>query len=384
MYALSISYKNAPLDLRGLIAFSQEEQLVFEKRIVKGSAIQGCVVISTCNRMEIYVSGHNQSLDYVEEQLRQTKGESVDILKKYFRRYHDEKAIEHLYRVVAGMDSMVVGEDEILGQVRDSYQIALEAGLTDYELNTIFQGAFTCAKKIKTETKLSKTSVSIGTLAASEVFHWDTESNTKTVLLIGMTGKMGSIVFKNLLSKEEIQIIATVREHYNRHLITNYESRVRVVPFQERYRYVDEADVIISVTSSPHYTITMKETVSAIHSEKKRLFLDLAVPRDIDLALQNVENVTLMDIDYYKQLALKNNEMKIKEVAIAEDMIAECMDEIMKEMCFHRFMPNFKNYQYYMKERTPEQALFQIRDYANYEELKSFLNLLGRIVSEEE
>ena len=384
MYALSISYKNAPLDLRGLIAFSQEEQLDFEKKIVTNSIAQGCVVISTCNRMEIYISGNELALDCVEEQLRHTKGENVDILKKYFRRYHDEKAIEHLYRVVAGMDSMVVGEDEILGQVRDSYQIALEAGFTDYELNTIFQGAFTCAKKIKTETKLSKTSVSIGTLAASEVFHWDTGSHIKTVLLIGMTGKMGSIVFKNLLSKDDIRIVATVREHFNRHLIAGNESRVRVVPFKERYRYVDEADVVISVTSSPHYTITMKETLAAIHSKKNRLFIDLAVPRDVDLALQSVENVTLMDIDYYKQLAVKNNEMKIKEVAIAEDMIAECMDEIMKEMCFHRFMPDFKKYQNYMKERTAEQALFQIRDCANYQELKSFLGLLGRIVNEEE
>jgi glutamyl-tRNA reductase len=279
------------------------------------------------------------------------------------------------------MDSMVIGEDEILGQVRDSYQMALNEKLTDYHLNTIFQGAFTCAKKIKTETMLSKTSVSVGTLAASEVFHFPAEN--KKVLLIGMTGQMGSIVCKNLLGRSDIKIRGTIRNHHGIGNFEGKENRIEPISYESRYDYLDEADVVISVTASPHYTITAGEAEAVLHTPKERLWIDLAVPRDIDLAVQKIPGLTLRDMDYFQTLAKQHNEKKLHEVAVAEDMIIECMDEVVRELYFHAFLPDMKRFQEYMAKRRPEQLLFQLRDYATSEELQSFLQLLKRMLDAE-
>jgi glutamyl-tRNA reductase len=386
MYTLSITYKNAPLDIRGRLAFSREEQLDFCKKALEFKEIDGCVVVSTCNRMEIYVSGTDNCLDVTEKLLLQEKGGIASAYKKYFCRYHGKKATEHLFYVVAGIDSMVVGEDEILGQVRDAYQLSLEEKLTDYHLNTIFQGAFTCAKKIKTQTKLSKTSVSVGTLAASEVFRFRSDSKNseeKKVLLIGMTGKMGGIVLKNLLSKSGMKIWGTVREHHGSHSLKGKENEASAISYSSRYDYIDEADVVISVTASPHYTITAEEAVRAIHTEKERLWIDLAVPRDIDPKVQEIQGIKLMDIDYFETLAKQNSELKLHEVSVAEDMISECLDEVIKELYFHAFLPRMEQFRGYITGNRPEQILFQLRDEATHEELQSFLGLIERVLDVE-
>lgn len=144
--------------------------------------VEQCVVLSTCNRMEIYAQGEETCFKELEKVLAKEADADVEWVRGRVRRYHDEKAIRHLFQVVCGMESMVIGEDEILGQTRDAYLFSKERGYTGYELNSIFQAALACAKRVRTETVISRTAVSVATLAANEVFRLSLPR--KTVLLI--------------------------------------------------------------------------------------------------------------------------------------------------------------------------------------------------------
>lgn len=204
---LSISHKTAPLEIRRLFAFTQEQQERLGLTFLKEGGVQECVVIATCNRTEIYVyaadSGRRQNLFQRLQQilLREAGALKTEHIADYLRFYQDEKAVRHLFSVTAGLDSMVVGEDQILGQVKKAHEQARETGTAGKYLNTLFRYAVTCAKKIKTETDLSKSSVSTATLAIKAAEEVLGDLAGKKVLVIGGTGQIGSIVLKNLYSR---------------------------------------------------------------------------------------------------------------------------------------------------------------------------------------
>ena len=164
MECISISFKSAPEEVRKCFVFSEEEK----RKILEQTG--QAVVLNTCNRTEIYVTGGENSFSLLERLLADKSGMEETQLRRISRRFQGKKALEHLYRVTCGMDSMVLGEDEILGQMRQAYLFSCKEGKPGYELNTAFQGALACAKKIKTETEISKASVSIATLVSNEVF----------------------------------------------------------------------------------------------------------------------------------------------------------------------------------------------------------------------
>lgn len=210
-------------------------------------------------------------------------GFEVSRLSKQIFLFYDDKAISHLYNVVSGIDSMVIGEDEILGQIKRAYAFAQRCKTTGYELNTVFQAAIACAKRIKTETALSKTSVSMATLAANEVARL---GENVSVMVIGATGKIGTSLVKNLVSHKNISIITTLRNHNND---LTYRNDVSAVEYNDRYKYIDKVDCLISATSSPHYTITYYDLQKCLKENKNRFFIDLAVPPDIDREIEKYQ-----------------------------------------------------------------------------------------------
>ena len=219
---------------------------------------------------------------------------------QYLNIYSEEQTVAHIFKVCCGLDSMVLGEDEILGQVKDAYQMTLEEKAADYEANVIFQKAITCAKKTKTDTNLSRTPVSIATLVANEVFHFEKEgSQEKKVLIMGVTGKIGSTIAKNILSKSGIEVYGTVRSHKSDLTFQWKSSHIHLVDYADRYAYMEDADIIISATSSPHYTVVAEKLEQVFTTSKKRLFIDVAVPIDIDPAIGEISGVTLYDIDFF-------------------------------------------------------------------------------------
>ena len=306
MECISISHKTAKSMERQRCFIPKERTEDFLREIMALDGVEQCVVLSTCNRTEIYVQGEGNRFKGLEAVMAEASGSDGEWIRSLARRYQGRKALGHLFRVVCGMESMVIGEDEILGQARDAYMYAKEAGYTGYELNSVFQAALTCAKRVKTQTMISKTSVSVATLAANEIFRLPVQH--KTVLLMGSSGQMGGIILKDLLSQENIRIITTVRSHNGRY--QSLDPRVENVDYRKRYDYLEEADAVVSATSSPHYTLTAGRVREAVGTSKARLFLDISMPPDLDAEIAAIENCRLVSLDDINRLAEENNRLK--------------------------------------------------------------------------
>lgn len=374
MYVISISYKTASLEIRKGFAFSIEEQKEFLHLALAQPSLTECVLLSTCNRMEVYFEGDEQAVFAMEECLCRAKQVSTEQTLKYFNVFQGEKAIRHLFQVAGGMDSMVLGEDEILGQVKDAYALALGENATAFSLNTIFQQAITGAKKAKTQTGLSKTPVSMGTLTANAVF--DLPQEEKTVLLMGVSGKMGTIVAKNLLAKPNVKVLATLRSHKSKDSLEAKYENLTYVDYHRRYEYMNQADVVISATSSPHYTVTFEDWRNGITERRPRLFIDLAVPQDIDPRIAREEENLLYNIDYFEMLSKENNIQKQKEAENAKEVLEQSMKETLKELAFHDFLPKLPLVKGYFETHTVEQAIYQWRKHLGKEELATVLAAL--------
>lgn len=334
MYCISISHKTAPAEIREKFNYNREEKTELLRQMRSIFSVEEALVLCTCNRTEFYFTGDKGSVREMEKLISRVSDVSLDDIKEYFRIYGDKKSVEHIFRVTCGIDSMIIGEDEILGQVKTAYGLALEVGATGYVLNSVFQKAIACSKRIKTDTPLSKTPVSTATLTARTVFGEDFSKTDKNVLLIGATGEMGKSILNNLLSKPNIYIICPLRKKLG--FIPRDQSRVKCVPYEERYMYIDWADAVISATSSPHYTLMLKEIEKRKIREKKRLFIDIAIPRDIDENVTRLKDTALVTIDDFETIAKENNKLKLQAVDWAVEICEKYQDELYRDMIFHR------------------------------------------------
>lgn len=323
---LSINHRLCGEQFRSLFTFEKKvrEKLLFSART------KNPVIVCTCNRTELYYNGDTE---YGIEILCLNSGVSKEEIKRRIMIFTGEKAIEHLFKVSCGIDSMVIGEDEILGQVKSSYAFSKDRIPLSAETHMIFQSAAAAAKKIKTCTELSKTSVSTATLAAKEAAKFF-DGNEIAVMLIGASGKIGTSLLKNLLSYKNVNVYVTERSHKSISATVSDNKKMIVIPYDKRLQYIANCSCIISSTTSPHYTIT-SEMISEI--KEKLLLIDLAVPRDIDPECANYENVSLISIDHFQKLAEENNAIKLDSVNLSERIILKEIDELKKQLEFHAF-----------------------------------------------
>lgn len=371
MECISISHKTADSGEREKFYIPKEKSGEFLGKI-HAAVGEECVLLSTCNRTEIYVSGEENSFRALEEMLETFSGKDGEQIRKLARRYQGQRALHHLFRVVCGMESMVLGEDEILGQTREAYLSAKEAGYTGYELNTVFQAALACAKRVKTETMISKTAVSVATLAVNEVAHLP--MSHKTVLLMGGSGQMGSIILKNLLSQKNVRIIATVRSHKG--ICQSGGAQVEHVDYQDRYDALEEADAIISATASPHYTMTAGRVREAVRTQKERLFLDISMPPDLDAEIGKLAHCRLVALDDIKILAEENNRRKHQAFADAEEILSGELEKLCKALAFHRFTQRDANWKERYADCTAEKLLYLLRDELDSSSFEAVLRVL--------
>lgn len=338
MFCISVSFKKTPVNVRQRFAFSKEEARVFLDKLIKEQWITGGVIVSTCNRSECYFTGSRAYLSKIENWFAGYKKIDREWMKKYCLYYSGKRAIQHLYKVTAGLDSMVLGEDEILRQVKEAYLFAKEHGFVNSELNIIFQGAFNCAKQTKSETAISNTPVSIGTLTANMVETYLKEKKLpKKVLVIGATGKIGSIVAKDLISKG-ISVTGTTRSHIGEGgvMLQGVEG-IAWIPFDKRYEAIFGVAVVVSATGSPHYTITKDVFEKNCGKAQEYLMVDLAVPYDIDQDLAQLDGVMLYDIDYFENISSENYNIKLNEIDKAKRILADCVEEVQKKLLIREF-----------------------------------------------
>jgi glutamyl-tRNA reductase len=321
---LGINYRTTPVELRERVAFPEATLPDANRQVQSLPAFSESVIVSTCNRVEIYAahengSAHQQLIDYLVQHF-QLVPDQAEALVCY--KLDDAEAARHLFRVVSGLDSMVLGETEIFGQVKQAYKTALEAGTTSRMLNKLVQRAFSVGKLVREKTAIQRGSTSVGSVAvdlAGKIF----DLKTCRVMLIG-AGEMARTCAQSLLSRGAQSIIVSNRSH-DRALELAAEFKGTAMKFDEWEHALHEVDIVISSTSAPHFVVK-PELVQKVMRQRRGhpLFLiDIAVPRDIDPAVNDLEDVYVYDIDALSAIAEDGRRERERQLAICEQLIEE-------------------------------------------------------------
>jgi glutamyl-tRNA reductase len=328
LICLGLNYRATPVELRERLAIPQEKVpgTVNEIRAIGG--FTESVVLSTCNRVEIYSThdladareGHEELRRYLGGHFR-LQPDQMEALSFY--KLASAETARHLFRVVSGLDSMVLGETEIFGQVKDAYHLALEARTTSRTLNKLFQQAFQVGKLIRNETAIQKGSTSVGSVAvdlAGKIFGSLKECG---VMLVG-AGEMSRTCAQSLMSRGARSVIVSNRS-YDRAVELAAEMKGRAIKFDEWEGVLHEVDIIISSTSAPHFVIR-PDTITQVMRRRRGhplFIIDIAVPRDVDPAVNEIEEVYLYDIDALQQIADESRREREKQLALCEQIIEE-------------------------------------------------------------
>lgn len=314
LICVGLNHRTAPVEVRELFAVAPAKLGEAASDLRQKTGVEEAVVISTCNRTEIYVAGDETTVHALQELLGGAE-----------HCYHSQKmdAAVHLCRVASGLDSMVLGETEIFGQVKDAYQAALQSGVTGGVLNRLFQKSFSIGKKVRTETGIQEGATSIGNVAvdlAEKIFGHLKESK---VMILG-AGEMSRVTAQSLQSRGAHSIFVANRS-YDRALDLAQQMNGQAVRFDDWQLILEQVDVVIGSTGAPH-TIVQKADVEAVRRKRKYrplFFIDIAVPRDIDPTVADIEEVYLYDIDTLEQIAGEARVRRAKQIELCEAMIRE-------------------------------------------------------------
>lgn len=313
IFVIGVNYKTTPIEIREQFNIDLQDYSETLSVIHRMEGVLECALLSTCNRTELHVVTENslQDSEAIEKKFCAIKGIDLYQVKKYFYVYKGVNAIHHMIKVASGMDSMILGEDQILGQFKKAYEISMKQGSSKSVLNTLSRLAITSSKKIKTRNiYLGKARSVAGQAAQLLSIQFEEELRFKKVLMIG-SGEMGQLVAQELHQLGVETILMTKRIMASLEESKEMEGIACYVDYAQRYRYLKECDIIISATSSPHYTITKDVLDDVIgESHRKYVFIDLAVPRDIDSSISDREELLLFNVDDLNQLVAK----EIKQV----------------------------------------------------------------------
>lgn len=323
--AFGLSHRSSPVEVREKFSFAEARIPAALQLIKDGGIAEEAVILSTCNRVEIYAA---TSLEPARafEGLRQflvTIHEYRDPLTDEVYAYAEPQSVHHLFKVASGLDSMVLGETEILGQLKKAYDLALQAGFTGARLNKAFQRAFNVAKQIRTETSIQRGSVSVGSVAvelAEKVF---SELEEHEVLVIG-AGDTSEKTARALLSRGAKGIVVTNRSHDKAVSLAN-ELGGRAIRFEDWESEFGSIDIVISSTAAPHYVLDRArlEPLMKVRRHRPLLLIDIAVPRDIDPEVNLLSDVYLYNIDDLQAIASDYLKQRQEEVARCEEIIRE-------------------------------------------------------------
>jgi glutamyl-tRNA reductase len=331
LFVAGLSYKSAPVQLREKLAVHASRLGASGERLKAGGGLAEVVLLSTCNRVEIYgaTAKINGNVHRLFELLTETQ---ID-LSPYLYVKEGAEAVQHLFAVTSGLDSMVVGETEITGQVKQAYQAAQGAKLTGRLTNRLFQTALRTAKEIRTQTNIGRGSTSVGSVAvdlAERIF--DHDLSGKTVMIIG-AGRMGEACVRHL-AKKGVRSILVANRAYERAENLASEFGGQAVRFDDRLEALAQADIVVSSTGAPETILHRDDVASVMPSRRNRpLFLiDIAVPRDIDADVQQLENVYLYNVDHLEAIVRENVRHREQELARCRGIIGAHTAELMTRL----------------------------------------------------
>ncbi|HAA09265.1 MAG: glutamyl-tRNA reductase [Syntrophomonadaceae bacterium] len=331
MYVLvaGVNHKTAPVEIREKFSISGPALQEAYASLSKCSGVEGTVILHTCNRTEIYATTRNieAGTKDLENFLRGYSGLGYHELKKYLYQPNCYDAISHIFKVSSGLDSMVLGENQILGQVKEAYLEAIETGASDGVLNALFQKAIYVGKRVRTETELDKYPTSISAAAVELARRSLGDLQDKTVMVVG-AGEMSELATRYLMHNGVRSVIVSNRS-YDKALSLADSLQGRAIRLDDLPGELPQTDIVISCTAAAHYVINTENCDDSLRKRQGRpiILIDIAVPRDIDPALGNIPGVHLYDIDDLQGVVDANYLERQRASRQAEKIIAEELEK---------------------------------------------------------
>lgn len=319
---VGVNHNNTPINIRENVSFT-DTQKIEGINFLLDNGIEESIILSTCNRSEVYIYSNN-ILDKVEV-VKNFYQDFFDVenIEKFLFNKTGEEAIKHVFNVSAGLDSLVLGEDQILGQVKDAHDFARQLGSSKKVFNKLFREAVTVSKDIKTTTKISHQPLSISYIGIKCLKEKMGSLENKNALVIGL-GKMSKLAMKHLEEEKLNNIYVTNRSYEKLKNIQDEYKNLIPIKYEDRYEVMDKVDIVISATASPH-TVLKKDEMPK--TSNKLIMMDIALPRDIDKNLNEFENIEVYDIDDLKKISEANDKKRRELASIGELIIDEKIEE---------------------------------------------------------
>jgi glutamyl-tRNA reductase len=324
---IGLNHKTAPVEIRECIAFSKEEVASGIEKLHKLDPIREAVLISTCNRVEVLITTDQpeEAISAVKSFLSDFKQIPVEAFKESLYIHSGDEAIRHIFRVAGSLDSMILGEPQILGQIKESYRVSNAAKTSSVVLNRLLHKTFSVAKRIRTETGIGDHAVSVSFMAVElgrKIFN---SLEGKTVLLIG-AGEMAELAVEHLLRYKIGQLVVANRT-LERGMELAKKFKGSSIKFEEIPESLETADIVVSSTGSKDYVLFAHQVKKIMRDRKNRpiFFIDIAVPRDIDPEINKISNAYVYDIDDLRNVIEDNLEDRKKEAIKAERIVDEAV-----------------------------------------------------------
>ncbi len=317
-----LNHKTAPVELRERLAIAPERLADETQALLEHFGVREALILSTCNRVEMLVV-HEDEDPGMTAYLDQHFSIEAQTLRPHLYEYREADAVRHLFRVASSLDSMVVGEPQILGQVKESYSAARSVGAIGPALERLLQSTFAAAKKVRTETQIGASSVSIASVAVDLARKIFGSLEGKRVLLVG-AGKMSELAARHLMQQGAGSLLIANRTQ-ERAVQLAQKFNGHVVRFDDLYARADEADILITSTGSPEFLIRTPHAQQFLHRRRNRpmFLIDIAVPRDIDPEINRLEGIFLYDIDDLQSVAATNLADRGSEARRAEAILEQ-------------------------------------------------------------
>ncbi len=319
---LGLSHHTASVELREQFAVADADLADAAHQLGAMEGINESVIISTCNRVELFAATDDAALGFDSlGRFLTARANEHHYDAHIFHRHDSPQSVRHLFRVVSGLESMVLGETEILGQVKRAYAAASTNGKTSRHLNKLFQRAFNVAKEVRTNTAITRGPVSVGSVAvdlAEKIFG---RLAACKVMILG-AGETGEMTARALLSRGVKSLFVANRTHERAAALAS-EMGGEAIRFEEWERPLADMDIVIGSTAAPHPVLTREKLAPVMKQRKNRplFIIDLAVPRDVEPAVNHLDGVYLYDIDSLQTIAAQSMEIRRKELTVCEEMI---------------------------------------------------------------
>ena len=317
---VGVNHKSAPIGLREKVAIGRDELAEATRSLAGMPGVLECMIVSTCNRVELLAAVAGEYTDPAEFLFERFAVDRV-LLRPHLYEYRGRDAVRHLFRVASSLDSMVLGEPQILGQVKEAFAVARAAGTVSGQLEHLLQSALAAAKRVRTETQIGSNSVSIASVAVDLARKIFGSLQGRTVFLVG-AGKMSELAARHLVDQGAGAILVSnrTRERAER-MAEQFDGRA--IPFESLYDLAGDADILITSTGAPHFIFRPEHGRAFLHKRRNRpmFFIDIAVPRDVDPAMNDLDGIFVYDVDDLQQVAVAHMEERSRQAVDAEALV---------------------------------------------------------------